>query len=257
VSRISHQSRDITLAGEPSGAVVVARLPMAGNRLIKEHRHPWHQIAWAGEGVISVDTPGATYVLSTAQALWIPAGVPHAVTAHGRTTLVSPYLQPGDGHTGWPEPTVLAVRPLLAALINHLADPGLRAEPRSRAEAVVADLLEPVAAPVLHLPWPRDPRATHVADALRADPADQRSLQAWGRAAGASGRTLARLFTAETGMSFAQWRTQARLRAALALLAAGEPVSRVAHRVGYSAPSAFIAAFRRVFGVAPGGYRAI
>jgi AraC-like DNA-binding protein len=71
---------------------------------------------------------------------------------------------------------------------------------------------------------------------------------------GASGRTLARIFTAETGMSFGRWRTNARLRAALFLLAEQTPVAVVARQVGYATPSAFIAAFRQALGVSPGSY---
>lgn len=44
---------------------------------------------------------------------------------------------------------------------------------------------------------------------------------------------------------------QVRLQAALPLLAAGQPVSRVAGRVGYENPSAFVAAFRRETGQTP------
>jgi AraC-like DNA-binding protein len=62
------------------------------------------------------------------------------------------------------------------------------------------------------------------------------------------------LFDAETGMSFGRWRTQARMRAALELLAEGAPVTTVARRVGYVTPSAFVAVFRRAFGVSPRMY---
>ena len=47
------------------------------------------------------------------------------------------------------------------------------------------------------------------------------------RAVGASGRTLARLFAAETGLTFAAWRAQVRLRVALELLAEGVPVAAI------------------------------
>jgi AraC-like DNA-binding protein len=55
-------------------------------------------------------------------------------------------------------------------------------------------------------------------------------------------------------MTFGRWRTLLRLQAALPLLAAGEPVGRVARRVGYETPSAFIAAFRRETGLTPAAY---
>ena len=99
----------------------------------------------------------------------------------------------------------------------------------------------------------REP-ARQVAEGLRACPADKRTLEEWGHAVGASGRTLARAFAAETGMPFGRWRTLLRLQAALPLLASGQPVGRVAYRVGYDRPSAFVAAFRRETGLTPAAY---
>ncbi|MER6666045.1 helix-turn-helix domain-containing protein [Amycolatopsis japonica] len=55
-------------------------------------------------------------------------------------------------------------------------------------------------------------------------------------------------------MSFDRRRTHLRLRAALHLLAESQPVSRVAHAVGYATPSAFLAAFRRTVGTSPKRY---
>jgi AraC-like DNA-binding protein len=106
----------------------------------------------------------------------------------------------------------------------------------------------------VRVPMPTDPRALAVAQGIVDDPADARGLDAWGRAVGASARTLARLFGTQTGLSFGRWRTQARLRAALSLLATGMPVGVIAHRVGYRTPSAFVAAFRQALGVPPGSY---
>ena len=71
---------------------------------------------------------------------------------------------------------------------------------------------------------------------------------------GASGRTLARAFAAGTGLPFGRWRALLRLQAAMAALAAGEPVANVARHVGYESPSAFVAAFRRETGLTPAAY---
>ena len=96
--------------------------------------------------------------------------------------------------------------------------------------------------------------ARRVAEALRADPADRRTLREWGHEVGASERTLARAFMAEAGLPFGRWRTRLRLQAALSMLAVGDPVTRVAGRVGYDTPSAFVAAFRRETGQTPGSF---
>ncbi|EFL27607.1 LOW QUALITY PROTEIN: AraC family transcriptional regulator, partial [Streptomyces himastatinicus ATCC 53653] len=120
-----------------------------------------------------------------------------------------------------------------------------------RAESVLPDLLHPLPALPIDVPQPVDERVRAVADALLADPSDRRSLASHARAVGVSRRTLTRLFVDDTGMSFDRWRVHVRLRAALSLLAEGQPVSRVAHAVGYATPSAFLAAFRRTVGTTP------
>lgn len=57
-----------------------------------------------------------------------------------------------------------------------------------------------------------------------------------------------------TGLPSGRWRTLLRLQSALPLLAGGEVVGRIAARVGYETPSAFIAAFRRGTGTTPAAY---
>jgi len=193
-------------------------------------------------------------VLPATRALWIPAGAEHETIADGSSTMTSLYLRQDRCAIGWTGPQPVVVGPLLAALINHLADGALDPERRARAEAVLLDLLEPVATATIDAPMPYDPRARDVAHALRENPADPRSLDEWGHAVGASARTLARAFHADTGLGFHRWRTLTRLQAALHELAVGTPVTSVARHVGYQTTSAFVVAFRRETGLTPGAY---
>jgi AraC-like DNA-binding protein len=89
---------------------------------------------------------------------------------------------------------------------------------------------------------------------MTANPGDVRTLADWARTVGAGSRTLARLFLAETGMSFRHWHQQVRLLEALRRLASQEPVTTVALDLGYDSPSAFIAMFKRALGMTPGQY---
>jgi AraC-like DNA-binding protein len=220
------------------------------------HTHEDHQLAWATSGVLSVRTAEAAWVLPTTRALWIPAGLPHETASDGgRATMRSLYIRPGLFPVSWAEtgrPTPVAASPLMAELIGYLGEPDLDASRRWHAEALLADLLTPVAVTTIGVRLPDAVTARRVAEALRANPADRRTLREWGREVGASERTLARAFAAEAGVPFGRWRTLLRLQAALSMLAAGEPVSRVAGRVGYDTPSAFVAAFRRETGQTPG-----
>ena len=65
---------------------------------------------------------------------------------------------------------------------------------------------------------------------------------------------MSRLFRAETALSFAQWRQQARLSRGLEHLAEGMLVAAVADALGYVSVSAFVAMFRRNFGQPPARY---
>ena len=119
---------------------------------------------------------------------------------------------------------------------------------------VALDQIRAVRVTPLHLPAAVDRRLSTVTRAIAETPGDSRGLKDWAACAGASSRTLARLFLRETGMTFRQWRQQARLLSALTRLAAGQPVTTVALDLGYDSPSAFIAMFRRALGETPGRF---
>ncbi|TVZ07448.1 AraC family transcriptional regulator [Trebonia kvetii] len=218
------------------------------------HAHVDHQLAWAASGVLTVRTRESAWVLPTTRALWIPAGVRHETLSAGTATMRSAYVRPAQCPIGWTEPTPVSASPLMAELIGYLEDPVLDGRRRANAEAVLVDILRPVAMTTIEVRMPADDRARQVADLISANLADGRTLAEWGRAVGTSERTLARAFLADTGVSFGRWRTRLRLRAAVGALAAGEPVGNVARHVGYDSDSAFVQAFRRETGVTPAAY---
>jgi AraC-like DNA-binding protein len=86
------------------------------------------------------------------------------------------------------------------------------------------------------------------------DVGDERTLDDWADVAGMSRRSFMRAFLAEAGMSFGRWRQQARLFAALEMLAQKKSVTDVAIAVGYDSVSAFIEMFRTMLGSTPQAY---
>lgn len=238
---------------EPVPPTSVRLLPPGGG--IDAHRHDGHQIAYAARGVVAVTTGAGAWIAPADRAIWVPAGTVHAHRAHGRVELHLVGLDADEDPLGLDAPAVLAVEPLLRELIlayTRMPDDG--APERARLRAVLFDRLKASPQRPLHLPAPSDPRLQQVCALLREDPADGRTLAELGRHAGAGERTLSRLFRAELGMSFPQWRTQARLYKALVLLAEGAPVTATAHACGWSSASAFIDVFRKVFGHTPGAH---
>ena len=237
---------------DDSTAVVVATFPMPPGLVFDWHTHDDHQLAWAASGVLTVRTQQTAWILPPTRALWIPAGVRHeTLTAGAAATMRSLYVRPALCPVTWTEPTPVAASPLLAELIGYLETADLTPARRANAEAVLVDLLQPLPMTTIDVRMPDEERAREVANELSANPADGRTLADWGRHVGASERTLARAFVADTGMSFGRWRTLVRLRASLPALAAGEPVGKVARHAGYESASAFVAAFRRETGQTP------
>ncbi|MFF7994537.1 AraC family transcriptional regulator [Kitasatospora xanthocidica] len=226
-------------------------LPPGGE--IDPHRHDDHQIAYAARGVLAVTTDAGSWVAPGNRAIWIPAGTVHAHQAHGELELHLVGLPAAENPLALDRPTVLAVGPLLRELIvAYTRTPEDHGPERARLRAVLLDQLRASPQQPLHLPTATEPVLRAACALLAADPADRRTLAALGRAVGASDRTLSRLFRADLGMTFPQWRTQLRLHHALVLLAEGLPVTAVAHRCGWASASAFIDVFRRTFGHTPG-----
>ncbi len=99
-----------------------------------------------------------------------------------------------------------------------------------------------------------DARLLKIAQALSDRPDDGRRWEEWAGWACIAPRTLTRRFIAETGFTFTEWCQCVRLLRALELLADGRQGTAIALDLGYDNVSAFIALFRRVFGVTPGRY---
>lgn len=219
------------------------------------HAHERDQLLYAVEGVTRVTTGQASWILPPDRALYIPAGAVHAVVMKGRVEMRTLYIRPGAG-PGLPrEPTAMEVSPLLRALILALLEEPVLYDVAARGGMIARLILEEIAraeALALDIPMPQDTRLKRLCERLIADPGREETLDRLADGAGASARTLSRLFQRETGLTFTQWRQRVRFASATEALVRGEPVGLVARANGYASPSAFTAAYRRAMGVAPG-----
>ncbi len=229
----------------------------APDRPIPPHCHDAAQLIHAASGVMKVRTEDGLWVVPPARAVWVPAFTTHAIDMVGVVELRTVYLAPEFAPIEGGRCRVVQVSPLLRAAILRIVEfgPDYPAEgPEANIAAVVRDELRAAEVAPLHLPTLSDPRAKRVAIAFERDPADRRSRAEWARIAGASERTLERLFHADAGMSFGRWQRQVRLLRALEGLAQGRSVTEVGLEVGFETPSAFIAMFRSAMGTTPGRY---
>src|SRR5262249_8030262 len=103
------------------------------------------------------------------------------------------------------------------------------------------------------IPLPQDARCRRAADIVLRAPSDSHEIETLAQKVGTSARTLSRLFSAETQLSFKSWCQRARIRAAIERLSTDGPVSikRLAAALGYASVPAFSHAFRQVTGRTP------
>ena len=220
------------------------------------HTHRWHQFLYTATGVVRVSTAQTTWVVPPSRGIWIPTGIPHAVAILEEAHMRSLYVLPSASTLPSDACRVIEVSRLLRELIVDLGS--AESETDARRERLVSDLIldELRVAKTLRvgLSMPQDKRLATLCQAMIADPASTRTLAEWAPVAGASARTLARLFADQLGVPFASWRQQMRLAHAAPLIARGWPLSRVAAELGYSSQSAFSAMFKRRFGKSPSAF---
>ncbi|APA68307.1 AraC family transcriptional regulator [Janthinobacterium sp. 1_2014MBL_MicDiv] len=242
----------------PRALIATARDHASGD-IFPSHQHARGQFAYAARGAISVHTPQGNWLVPPQRACWVPAGLAHGMRMHGAVTMLNVFIEPGAVvQAGLPAHCqVLGASPLLRQLLADAVKVDALYAAESRAGRLMALLLDEIAAATplpLSAPLPRDARLARLCTELFRQPRIDGSLDAMAAQAGMSRRTFTRLFRTETGLGFAQWRQQACLLAAIARLADGQAVTRIALDLGYASPSAFTAAFRRVLGQAPSDY---
>jgi transcriptional regulator GlxA family with amidase domain len=103
------------------------------------------------------------------------------------------------------------------------------------------------------IPLPQEPRCRRAAEIVLGDPTASHEIETLACKVGTSSRTLSRLFSSETQLSFKSWCQRARIAAAIERLSteAGVSVKQLASELGYASVPAFSHAFRQVTGKTP------
>jgi AraC-like DNA-binding protein len=250
-----------TVADEPFLVVRTSAADLGGH--IDEHAHEWHQLVHVRSGLAVVRSDERTWLAPPTWAVWMPAGVRHAIRFAGPTALRVVYLRPGaagggggagagaaDGAELPTRAGAMPVTPLLRELVEQATVTGAL-DRRDPVEAALATLLvaelTDVGPPPLAVPEPASTNARQAAGLLTTG-------MAVGPAAAAVGvgrRTLERTFLAETGLPAGRWRQYRLLLRGLEEVAAGATVQAASVVAGYRTPSAYVAAFRAAFGTTP------
>ncbi|TCM69260.1 AraC-like DNA-binding protein [Acinetobacter calcoaceticus] len=231
--------------------------------VIAPHTHLRAQLLYPTEGTLRVHTAKHVWIVSPHSALWIPAGVEHSAVALSQVKLSTALVDPDSAYALGPDCILIKMTDLLTALIiriNQMQSSGFdnrnyALELIKSIQFLILDEIHQALSLPVELPWPTDSRLVGICEALLSQPQQRKDLTVWADHIGTSPRTLMRLFQKQTGLTYRAWIQHMHIALALAKLARGESVARLATALGYTSPSAFSAMFKRHMGQTPQQFR--
>jgi AraC-like DNA-binding protein/quercetin dioxygenase-like cupin family protein len=224
---------------------------------IPDHHHSQSQLLHAITGVAMVTTKFGRWMVPPGHALWLPAGIEHAVDMLGDLSMHSIYVRPQAVAGLKSHLHVVGLTPLMDNLIREAVAAPAEVPTDARTTFVMGLLLHEIPnlpERPLGLPFPEDRRLAALCRGFLKDPSPHTNIDDWADRLGMSRRTFTRMFRRETGLSLSTWRQQACLLAALPRLTEGEPVTSVALDLGYNSVPAFTTMFKRMLGAPPRHY---
>ena len=251
-------------------AAIIGRLTSTGDGIhmiangykkgfrIDTHMHREAQLVYAAKGTMQVTTPKGRWLVPPDRAVWVPALSEHAIDVLADIEMRTLYfdqawLRREKRSDSLAQEFVVRVSPLLHQAILALFDE--HNTPDRTALLIQLAMLELHRAEdsTTFVPLPHEPRCRRAADIVLADPTAVHEIETLAREVGTSARTLSRLFSAETQLSFKSWCQRARVAAAIERLStdAGVSVKQLASELGYASVPAFSHAFRLVTGKTP------
>ncbi|XHS80343.1 helix-turn-helix transcriptional regulator [Burkholderiaceae bacterium UC74_6] len=222
---------------------------------IEAHSHSrHHQLIYAVQGVMLVQAEAGRWVVPPTRGIWMRSGMQHEIRCVGEVHMRSLLVAVDAAPKLLEETQAVGISALLRELIRsamEVQQPYTAGTRDGRLMRLILDELRGLPVLPLHLQMPTDARLLKICRALQAQLDDASTMADWACHLSIDVKTIQRLFLKETGMTFGQWRQQARLLHGLELLATGAKVIDVALALGYESPSAFAAMFRKQFGQAP------
>jgi len=225
------------------------------------HTHACHQLLYSFSGLTKLETPSRLWLLPPQRAAWIPAGLRHRTTLHRVTSGSIYFLAARFAFTGLDQIAVFTATPLLREMIAF----GMRWKNQPRGPEPLADhFFQTVAFYCGELARTELPyslpqgssKGVRAAIAHTVAHLEAVTLPEVCHAAAASPRSLRRHFLVETGLTWRQFLTRARLLRALELLTEGQTnVTETAYACGFSNLSAFSEAFQTFTGENPAAFR--
>jgi AraC-like DNA-binding protein len=209
------------------------------------HSHPVPHLVYVVAGIGLLTVEGRTIELRQGQGVWLAADVEHGLALRNGGMAIGPMLSPSAAPPGG-RTRVVGPAPALSALVTVLLCAAPEAdEERGPLRAALEEVLRSTTREHFALTLPEHPVAHAIAllaarfDGTLDELAERHFISA---------RHVQRVFVDETGLTFAQWRTRARLNLAIASLRAGDGMRAAMQLAGFATRHGLLKALSRECG---------
>lgn len=234
-----------------------------GERNTEEHMHLKGQFVYMEGGLVYIETETKTFFLPARHFMWIPPQLKHTIKTNSSEVLMRNLYFPilDDDAPFFHSPGIYPVNDLLLQMLMYTNKWNGNIQDDNKNAFYFAQAIKNVLPEIcnfnvpLALPYPKNDRLKNVIDYLEKNLDKECALSQLATHFGFSERSLSRLFSKETGMSFSQYHTIQRMLKALQLLVEKKyQVNEVAYMVGYNSVPTFSNTFSQLLGTRPSNY---
>ena len=257
ISRQTMQANQL-IEQDSDKQLITKVIDMPAGYIDEDHTHCWHQIIFPLTGLLQSGIGSEAVIVPHNALLYVPAYTVHRSVAVTETKFLALYLNPKKYVQYSQFPRTCLVTPFIKELILLFFSTDVLPDSEEVITHLLLVLRDQIAmAKNYHIPLliPQDKRLLAIFTQLTRCPDSNMTLKEWAGNVGASERTLSRLLAKEFAYSFSLWRQHIRLVLSLKLLTSTMPIHQIAMALGYASDSAYIHAFKKLFGKTPNQYR--
>lgn len=220
------------------------------------HSHPWIQFIYTRTGTVYVEVDAKFWHLPPLHGVWIPKGSLHSLWSSEKAEYVCININKdydrAMNNTG---SKLVEITPIIDSyseyFLSHSA--GFIKAQELKECAFIHFLLE-LNEVSFTLPYPVTPELIALCREIQSEPGLSHTPEQCAKKLSISMSTFVRRFKKETGLTYQEWRLRMRLLQSITRIRKNESILNIALDTGYSSASAYIYAFKKVFGISPTKY---
>ncbi|EGT0669073.1 TPA: helix-turn-helix domain-containing protein [Citrobacter freundii] len=220
------------------------------------HSHSWIQFIYTRTGTVYVEVDEKFWHLPPLHGVWLPKDSSHALWSSEKAEYICININKDfDGALNNVVSKLVEITPIIdsysAYFLSHSHE---LIKAQELKECAFIHFLIELNEVSFTLPYPVSPELIALCREIQAESGLSHTPEQCAEKLSISMSTFVRRFKKETGMTYQEWRLRMRLLQSITRVRKNESIFNIALDTGYSSASAYIYAFKKVFGVSPTRY---